>query len=1639
MERNPVTLPITIAPGASRDLDVTFIADPGGGNNAIFKETIQIVSNADNGLEGTATLHGGFTPQPEGGDEINAQEVLDVFGFKTSMLSIVNDSGTITPPNNSPTNPSSNFPDPANIDAGHEGDLILADAFVQADPNQPVRGIQLSALHGGPSINNARFVEIGNNNTVAGMSFFHADNHYQTLLPEKRGAVGTPEETDGTGVVNNDAATTVSLPFRISVAGLPTDGGSNNSNANPNLLGARVYKVIDQDGNVVPNEYLVLQDFIGATGCGAGSANCDWNDNTFYFINIRPQAVPTAQDLADFAAEIDVPFSIDFAAAFDKGYAGNILTYVASYQGGALPAWITFDPTAGTINGTAPIGTNGTFDILINATDINGLTAFTTQNIIVGDNEAPVAVATATPENGQAALVVQFTGSNSTDDNNDIVSYAWDFGDTNTSIDADPEHTYTSAGVYNAILMVTDGGGLSDTDNVTITVSSPPTAPIAIASSDVGNGDAPLTVNFTGSTSTDTTGHSWDFDDGGATSTAADPQHTFNTPGIYNVVLTATGPGGTDTANLQITVTDPNANFALRINAGGPQLTFNSDVFEADQNFVGGRAFANNAAEVADLYKTERSSNELAFDYAIPLEDGDYQVTLHFAEIYWGATGGGTLGTAQRVFDVTMEGNTILDDYDINADVGPQTEVVKIFPVTMTDGTLNLNFDATGPNGVDQPKLSAIEIIGTTNTPAPVAVATSDVFSGDAPLVVQFTGENSTDEDSYLWTFDDGDTSTLANPEHTFTDPGVYNVTLQVTGAGGTDTANLQITVNAPPNAPVAVASSDVAGGDAPLTVNFTGSNSTDTTSYAWDFDDGGASSTAADPQHTFNTPGIYDVVLTVTGPGGTDTANLQITVNDPVADFVLRINAGGPQLIHNSEVFEADQNFVGGKVFTNPNALVPPLYQTERSASPPSFAYDIPLADGQYNVTLHFAEIYWGATGGGPGGPGLRVFDVIIEGITVLDDFDINVEAGVPETLLTRTFPVTMTDGVLNMSWDAAGADGVDQPKVSAIEIIGNTTSSAPIAVATADALSGDAPLTVNFTGSTSTNTTSHAWDFDDGGASSNAADPQHTFNTPGIYDVVLTVTGPGGTDTANLQITVNDPVANFALRINAGGPQLIHNSEVFEADQNFAGGRSFTNNAAEVADLYKTERSSNEDAFDYNIPLANGQYQVTLHFAEIYWGATGGGPGGSGLRIFDVSMEGATILNDYDINADVGPQTEVTQTFPVTMTDGVLNLGFDATGADGVDQPKLSAIEITGTVDPADPPVAVATSDVNGGDPDLTVNFTGSNSANATSFSWDFDDGNSSNLADPQHVFTAPGVYGVVLTVTGPGGSDTETVQISVNDPVASFVRRINAGGPALSHGGLPFEADQDFDGGRSFTNASAEVADLYKTERSSNQDAFDYNIPLADGQYEVILHFAEIYWGATGGGPGGAGLRVFDVVIEGTTLLDDYDINVDVGPQTEVTKTFIVTVSDGTLNLAFNALGADGVDQPKLSAMEILGIVSGSGAKENSDAVSEEIDDIAGSDLGKDPVLLLGARIYPNPAVDEINIEVSNAVNGISSIYVHDMLGRLVATYKGSDLGSGNSYLLPIHRLEGGVYNLRIVDGKGTATNERMIVKD
>jgi glucose/arabinose dehydrogenase len=97
-------------------------------------------------------------------------------------------------------------------------------------------------------------------------------------------------------------------------------------------------------------------------------------------------------------------------------------------------------------------------------------------------NQAPTAVVKATPTTGSAPLTVTFDGTASSDPEGSQLTFAWDLngdGLYNDSTASQPTYTYTSTGTYTASLKVTDAGGSSDTDSITITVgNTPPTAVI---------------------------------------------------------------------------------------------------------------------------------------------------------------------------------------------------------------------------------------------------------------------------------------------------------------------------------------------------------------------------------------------------------------------------------------------------------------------------------------------------------------------------------------------------------------------------------------------------------------------------------------------------------------------------------------------------------------------------------------------------------------------------------------------------------------------------------------------------------------------------------------------------------------------------------------------------------------------------------------------------------------------------------------------------------------------------------------------------------------------------------------------------------------------------------------------------------
>jgi len=90
--------------------------------------------------------------------------------------------------------------------------------------------------------------------------------------------------------------------------------------------------------------------------------------------------------------------------------------------------------------------------------------------------------------------------------------------------------------------------------------------------------------------------------------------------------------------------------------------------------------------------------------------------------------------------------------------------------------------------------------------------------------------------------------------------------------------------------------------------------------------------------------------------------------------------------------------------------------------------------------------------------------------------------------------------------------------------------------------------------------------------------------------------------------------------------------------------GAHSATIEGTEDRELYSTERYGN---FSYAIPVDEGEYAVTLHFAETYWGRENAGGGGVGTRIFDVFCNGVALLRNLDIYKEIGPDRALLKTF--------------------------------------------------------------------------------------------------------------------------------------------------------------------------------------------------------------------------------------------------------------------------------------------------------------------------------------------------------------------------------------------------------
>ena len=166
----------------------------------------------------------------------------------------------------------------------------------------------------------------------------------------------------------------------------------------------------------------------------------------------------------------------------------------------------------------------------------------TTNNLMVPETPDLVAQFDANPKSQEFPNSTVSIANSSRSPNG---GYVWDFGDGQTSQDADPgDHVYQKAGHYTINLTLSqDFCTKSDTVGIFIK----PTRPIADFSYDPAEGCAPLTVNFTNLTKygdPSLYNYKWYFGDNQGTSTAINPSYTYHEPGTYGVKLEATGDEG---------------------------------------------------------------------------------------------------------------------------------------------------------------------------------------------------------------------------------------------------------------------------------------------------------------------------------------------------------------------------------------------------------------------------------------------------------------------------------------------------------------------------------------------------------------------------------------------------------------------------------------------------------------------------------------------------------------------------------------------------------------------------------------------------------------------------------------------------------------------------------------------------------------------------------------------------------------------------------------------------------------------------------------------------------------------------------------------------------------------------------------
>jgi fibronectin type 3 domain-containing protein len=653
----------------------------------------------------------------------------------------------------------------------------------------------------------------------------------------------------------------------------------------------------------------------------------------------------------------------------------------------------------------------------------------------------------------------------------------------------------------------------------------------------------------------------------------------------------------------------------------------------------------------------------------------------------------------------------------------------------------------------------------------------------------------------------------------------------------------------------------------------------------------------------------------------------------------VRQINAGGGAVAS----FVADTGFSTGNEFSSTAAInltgvtnpaPQAVYQSVRWATAFNYTLTGLTANTAYLVRLHFVELSFGASG-------QRTFNVAINGASVLTNFDIFASVGQNHALVREFTATSNASGAITIAFSHGTADN---PSIAGIEIVtGGGTTQAPYLGSNWSIANGATIQAENYdTGGEGTAYHDTTSGNTGGGYRADDVDLEPTSDTGGGYNVGWTVDGEWleyttNTTAGTYNIVVRGASASTvvgakSLRVLLDGTVLgtaaIPNTGGWQTWQDFTiSGVPITGGTGRILRLEIvggdfninyvrfTSTTAQPPAAPTGLTAAPGNAQVALN-----WNASSGATSYNVYRGTSANGEGATAI-----------QTGVTATsFTNTgLTNGTTYFyKVAAVNASGTSA-QSNEVSVTPTSGAPAAPTGLTASP---GNAQAVLNWNASSGAT----SYNVYRGTSANGEGATPIQT--GVTATSFTNTGltngttyfykvaavnASGTSAQSSEASVtptggaNPSPNTPVLRINAGGGAIS----PFAADTGFSAGNQFSSGAtisvagvtnAAPAAVYQSVRWNPSFTYTLGGLTSGTSYVVRLHFVELSFTASG-------QRLFNVAINGTSVLSNFDIFATSGGQNRaLEREFSGTAnSAGQIVVSFTA---GPVDNPSIAGLEV-----------------------------------------------------------------------------------------------------------------------